>query len=68
VRFLSLVMLGLLRNLKHDSDGRCALPWYWAKHALALGIGRRGPIRIGARARFVLLALQIAMQKLISHR
>jgi hypothetical protein len=67
VKLMSRLMLGLLRNLEHDSDGSCALPWYWARHALALAVLRRSPIPIGTRVRFLFLAAEIAMQKLISH-
>jgi glycosyltransferase involved in cell wall biosynthesis len=64
---LNLLIPAVLRGLKHDPDGRCMLPWYWAKHALALSVGRRGHIAIGARARFLVLALRIAVYKAIWH-
>jgi len=67
VKRLSMLIPGLLRGIKHDSDGRCLLPWYWAKHALALALLRRGSIPIGARLRFLLLALKISTQKISSH-
>lgn len=67
VERLSVLIPGLLRGFKHDRGGRCVLPWYWAKHALALAILPRGPIPVGARARFLVLALKIAMLKIIFH-
>ena len=67
VERLSVLIPGLLRGFKHDRGGRCVLPWYWAKHALALAILPRGPIRVGARARFFVLALKIATLKIIFH-
>jgi glycosyltransferase involved in cell wall biosynthesis len=67
VKGLSVLIPALLRGFKHDPNGRCVLPWYWAKHALALAIGRRGDISMGTRARFMVLALKIAVQKVIWH-
>ena len=67
VKRLSVLIPGLLRGFKHDPYGPCVLPWYWAKHALVLAILRRGRISIGERARFLALALKIAMYKLIWH-
>jgi glycosyltransferase involved in cell wall biosynthesis len=68
VQHLSLIIPGMLRGFRHDPDGHCAFPWRWAKHALALAIlPGRGSIPIGARGRFLILAIQIAIQKLIRH-
>jgi hypothetical protein len=67
VERLSVLIPGLLRGFKHDPDGGCVLPWYWAKHALALAILPRGPLTIGTRARFLVLALKIATLKMIFH-
>jgi glycosyltransferase involved in cell wall biosynthesis len=67
VKRLSVLIPALLRGFKHDPDGRCVLPWYWARHALALAIGRRGDIPISARAQFLVLALKIAVAKVIWH-
>jgi glycosyltransferase involved in cell wall biosynthesis len=67
VKRLSVLIPGLLRGFTHDRCGPCVMPWYWAKHALALAILPRGPISIGARARLLVLALRIAVYKLIWH-
>ncbi len=67
VKGLSILIPGLLRGIKHERGGRCVLPWYWAKHALALAILPRGPMPVGARARFLVLALKIAMLNIICH-
>jgi hypothetical protein len=67
VQLLSRLMLGLLTGIKHDSGGRCVLPWVWARHALGLAVKLRGPISIGARARLLVLTQRIAMRKLMSH-
>jgi glycosyltransferase involved in cell wall biosynthesis len=67
VKRLSVLIPGLLRGFKHDPDNGCVLPWLWARHALALAILPRGPIPIGARSRLLVLALQIAIQKVIRH-
>jgi GT2 family glycosyltransferase len=68
VKRLGVMIPGLLRTIKHDPDGHCVFPWRWSKHALALAIlPGRGSIPIGARLRFLILAVQIAIQKLIRH-
>jgi len=67
VKCLSVLIPGFLRGFKHDPNGRCVLPWYWAKHALALAILPRGPIPVGARARLLVLAVKTATLKLIYH-
>jgi glycosyltransferase involved in cell wall biosynthesis len=67
VERLSVLIPGLIRGFKHDRGERCVLPWYWAKHALALAILPRGPIPVGARARFLVLAVKIATLKIIFH-
>lgn len=66
-KLLSELILCLLRCFPHDRDGGCVLPWRWARHALALAIGRRGPISLATRARFLTLAVKIATRKLICH-
>jgi glycosyltransferase involved in cell wall biosynthesis len=68
VSFLSSAMLGLLREVKHDPEGQCHAPWYWARHALALALGLKNAIPIGARLRLLVLGLNIAAQRMLVHR
>jgi glycosyltransferase EpsE len=67
VEVLSVLTLGLLRSIAHDSDGGCSYPWRWSRHALALALGRHGTLSFGARTRFLALAARIAALKLVSH-
>ncbi|HWY53245.1 MAG TPA: glycosyltransferase [Terriglobales bacterium] len=67
VKALSVLIPALLRGFKHDPEGSCVLPLYWAKHALALAILPRNDISLGTRARLLVLAARIGVRKLISH-
>jgi glycosyltransferase involved in cell wall biosynthesis len=68
VRSLSLLVPEMIRNVQHDVGERCAVPWLWARHSMALALSSRNRISARVRTRFMLMAVKTGAQALVAHR